>query len=209
METVNTLTVFLYLLSTAGYLMYLFLQKNFLQKTGYGLLLAGFILHSIYIIFAFTQTGQIPATNLRDTLCLAGWALAGVFVVIQYRYNIKILGIYAAPCITLIMVIVAYLPSEPTQAKTLFKSIWLVSHIIVIFIGEAAFALACGFHGLPAAFAGRGRILASIVRSAGIASSGPGAVTKGGSRWSWFPDRLGRFPGRLSMGMDSPIVSIR
>jgi cytochrome c-type biogenesis protein CcsB len=144
METVNILTVFLYMLSTAGYLMYLFLQKNFLQKTGYGLLLAGFILHSITIIFAFAQTGQIPATNLRDTLCLAGWALAGVFVVIQYRYNIKILGIYAAPCITLIMVIVAYLPQEPTQASTLFKSIWLVSHIIVIFIGEAAFALACG-----------------------------------------------------------------
>ena len=144
MDTINTLTVFLYMLSTAGYIMYLFLQKNFLQKSGYMLLLGGFILHSITIVTAFVQSGQIPAANLRDALCLAGWAIAGVFLIIQFRYKIKILGIYAAPCITLIMVIVSYLPKQPAQAKTLFKSIWLVSHVVVIFVGEAAFALACG-----------------------------------------------------------------
>ena len=64
--------------------MYLFLQKNFLQKTGYAFLLAGFILHTVSIIFAFMQAGHIPATNLRDTLCLAGWAIAGVFLVVQF-----------------------------------------------------------------------------------------------------------------------------
>ena len=144
METVNTLTVFLYMLSTAGYLLYLFLQRKFLQKPGYLLLLAGFILHSVYIISAFVKSGQIPAANLRDTLSLAGWAVAGVFLVVQYRYKIRILGIFAAPCITLIMVIADYLPKEPAQAKIIFKSIWLVAHVVVIFIGEAAFALACG-----------------------------------------------------------------
>jgi cytochrome c-type biogenesis protein CcsB len=132
------------MLSTAGYILYLFLQKNFLQKSGYILLLGGFILHSIAIVTAFVQSGQIPAATLRDTLCLAGWAIAGVFLVIQLRYKIKVLGIYAAPSITLIMVIVSYLPREPAQAQSLFKSIWLVSHVIVIFVGEAAFALACG-----------------------------------------------------------------
>ena len=89
METVNTLTVFLYMLSTAGYLMYLFLQKNFLQKAGYAFLLAGFSLHIVAIVYAFVQTGHIPATNLRDTLCLAGWAIAGVLLVVQFRYGIK------------------------------------------------------------------------------------------------------------------------
>ncbi len=132
------------MLSTAGYIMYLFLQKNLLQKSGCMLLLGGFILHSITIATAFVQTGQIPAASLRDALCLVGWAIAGVFLIIQFRYKIKILGVYAAPCITLIMVIVSYLPKEPAQAKTLFKSIWLVSHVIVIFVGEAAFAMACG-----------------------------------------------------------------
>jgi cytochrome c-type biogenesis protein CcsB len=132
------------MLSTAGYIMYLFLQKNFLQKTGYVLLLVGFLLHTAYIIFRFIQSGHIPAHNLHDTLSLAGWTVAGMFLIIQYRYKIKILGIYAAPIIALIMVIVSQLPSEPAQSKEIFKNFWLISHVIVIFIGEAVFALACG-----------------------------------------------------------------
>ena len=144
METVNTTTLLLYLLSSAGYLTYLFLQKGYLQRIGYGLLLIGFLCHTVIIVHRFVEFGQIPAGNLRDTLCLAGWAVAGVFLFIQYRYKIKILGIYAAPFIALIMIFVSHLPQEPTQTKTIFKSFWLISHVIVIFIGEAAFALACG-----------------------------------------------------------------
>jgi len=41
-------------------------------------------------------------------------------------------------------VIVSLLPDEPAQTTAVFKSFWLVSHVTVIFIGEAAFALACG-----------------------------------------------------------------
>ena len=42
------------------------------------------------------------------------------------------------------MVIAARLPSAPHQADTILNSVWLVAHVITIFIGEASFALACG-----------------------------------------------------------------
>ena len=144
MDSVNTVTLFLYMLSTTGYILYLFLQKAYLQRIGYALLFVGFLFHTVTIGYGFIESGQIPVANLRETLCMAGWAVAGVFLFIQYRFNIKILGIYTAPFIAFIMVIVAQLPDEPTQAKTIFKSFWLISHVIIIFIGEAAFALACG-----------------------------------------------------------------
>jgi cytochrome c-type biogenesis protein CcsB len=144
MDSVNTLTLFLYILSTAGYIAYLFLQKAYLQRIGYALLFVGFLFHTLTIGYGFVESDHIPVGNLRETLCMAGWAVAGVFLIIQYRYNIKILGIYAAPFIAFTMVIVAQLPDEPTQTQTIFKSFWLISHVIVIFIGEAAFALACG-----------------------------------------------------------------
>ncbi len=144
METVYTTTSLLYMLSTAGYLIYLFLQKGYLQRLGYALLLAGFLCHTVIIVSGFIESGIIPVGNLRETLCLAGWTVAGVFLIIKYRYNIKILGIYAAPFIALIMVIVSHLPQEPAQTPTIFKSLWLITHVIVILVGEAAFALACG-----------------------------------------------------------------
>ena len=42
------------------------------------------------------------------------------------------------------MFVVSLLPNEPAQATGIFKNFWLVSHVIAVFIGEAAFALAGG-----------------------------------------------------------------
>ena len=144
MEAAIIFSILLYLTSAAGYLAYFFIQKDQLQRAGFIALLGGFICHTASIIFNAVHLGHIPATNMRETLSLAGWAIAGVFILLNYRYHLKILGVYAAPFVPLIMVIVSRLPDEPAKTTALFKSFWLVAHVTVIFLGEAAFALACG-----------------------------------------------------------------
>lgn len=144
MEAAIIISILLYLLSAAGYLAYLLLQKNYLQRSGFIVLLGGFVFHTAALVLDYHQQGHIPATNLRGTLSLAGWAVAGVFILLNYRYHLKILGAYAAPLVALIMVVVSQLPDEPARTTGLFKSFWLVAHVTVIFVGEAAFALACG-----------------------------------------------------------------
>jgi cytochrome c-type biogenesis protein CcsB len=54
------------------------------------------------------------------------------------------LGIYAAPLIALIMIAVSQVPNTPSQEQSIFKNFWLISHVVTVFIGNAAFALACG-----------------------------------------------------------------
>ncbi len=144
MAELTIITIFFYLLSTAGYLAYLFYQKNFLQRTAFLLLIGGFFCHSFVICYEFFHTGYIPITNLRETLSMAGWTIAGVFLLLQYKFKLKILGIYAAPLTTLAMVVSSQLPGEPARATEIYKSFWLVVHVVTIFIGEASFALACG-----------------------------------------------------------------
>jgi cytochrome c-type biogenesis protein CcsB len=143
MEIVTIITILLYMLSAAGYFTYLFLQKDYLQKTGYFILLAGFLFHTVIIVFGFIKTGHFPAQNLRETLIVVGWAIAGVFLLIQYKFNLKILGAFVAPLIFLVVIGASLLPGEPVQTTNIFKNFWLISHIITIFIGEASFALAC------------------------------------------------------------------
>jgi cytochrome c-type biogenesis protein CcsB len=138
------LTIFFYMLGTAGYISYLFLQKNWLHRSAFLLLLGGFVFHTAQIGYGFIHAGYLPVTNLHETLSLAGWAIAGVFLIIQYKFNIRILGIYAAPCVAFLMVIVSQIPDTPVAAKAIFKSFWFVAHVTSIFLGEAAFALACG-----------------------------------------------------------------
>lgn len=107
-------------------------------------MLAGFLFHTAIIAFEFIKTGHFPAQNLHETLMMAGWATAGVFLIIQYKFNLKILGVFAAPLIVLVVICAYLLPGEPVQTAKIFKNIWLISHIITIFIGEASLALACG-----------------------------------------------------------------
>jgi cytochrome c-type biogenesis protein CcsB len=130
--------------STAAYVAYLFLQKLYLHKSGCWLLATGFLCHSVLIGYEFVRLGHLPAQNLHETLSLAGWTLAGVFLIFQYKFNLRVLGVYAAPLITLIMIISFQLPRETAEVKNLFNSFWLAFHVIVILMGEAAFALACG-----------------------------------------------------------------
>ena len=144
MEILIILTILAYMLSTAAYFTYLFLQRNNLQRIGYFILAAGILFHTTTIVIGFTKSGHLPAGNLRETLSLAAWAVAGVFLVIQHKYNLKILGIVAAPLVTLVMIAASLLPSTPAQVSTIFKNFWLISHVVVIFIGEASFALAGG-----------------------------------------------------------------
>jgi cytochrome c-type biogenesis protein CcsB len=144
MEPAILTIILFYILSAVVYVMYLFFQKEKLQRAGYVLMLAGFLVHTFAIGYEFVPSGRIPARNLYETLLLAGWAVAGFYLVLQYKYNLKILGVYAAPLTSLVMIIASVVPRVPVQSNDLFKSFWLISHVFSIFIGNAAFTLACG-----------------------------------------------------------------
>ena len=135
MESLNSITPLPYMLSAAGYFTYLFLQKSYLQRIGYVLFFAGFVCHTAMIAYGFVESGHVPVGNLRETLSMAAWAMAGVYLMIQYRFNIKILGIYAAPFIALIMLLVVQLPDAPVQTKTSSK-VFGSSRMSSLFLSE-------------------------------------------------------------------------
>ena len=144
MEFLIILTILFYMFSSACYGAYLFLQKNVLQRIGYFILFAGFLCHTAALIYRIAATGHIPMGNMHETLSWAGWSVAGLFLIFQIKFNLKVLGVFAAPLVTLIMIIVSQLPNEAVQTTAIFKNFWLISHVVAIFIGEAGFALACG-----------------------------------------------------------------
>lgn len=137
-------TLLLYGLSTVAYLLYLFRQKDLLYRWGYGLLCVAFGGHTVLIALAFFRTGSLPVHNLHQTLSLAGWTVTGVFLFFHHHFKLKILGVYVAPLATVVMAVSARLPIEPAKVQDTFGNFWLIFHVVIIFMGEAAFALACG-----------------------------------------------------------------
>ncbi len=144
-DIINFFIILLYSVSTAAYIAYLFAQKKYLHNTGYLLLLTGFICHTVLLGQDFIQSGHIPVHNLRVTLVFASWSAAAVFLSFRIvRINLRVLGVYAAPLVTCTFIAAVNFPDIPSQTVDLYKNIWLVVHVIFIFIGESSLALACG-----------------------------------------------------------------
>jgi cytochrome c-type biogenesis protein CcsB len=144
MTSLLIITISLYLLSSAGYICYLIRQDIRCHKAGIYLFTAGFASHLILFAYDYLVTGHIPTQNLRGTLIFAAMAFAAVFLVLQFRFSLKILGTYVAPLNSLILVIASMLRETPYTADNIFNNFWLVFHIVTVFMGDAAFALACG-----------------------------------------------------------------
>jgi cytochrome c-type biogenesis protein CcsB len=147
METANItlqLSALLYFISMAGYLCYLFHQKDRIQQISLMLVGAAVASHLVAVVITGTQAGGLPINNLVQSLSMAGLAFGITFLYVQYRFNLKILGLFAATILSAIMLAVVVLPDTPVPPDKLLKGFWFVSHIVFIFTGEAALGLAAG-----------------------------------------------------------------
>ena len=144
MQIAFIVAILLYMLSAACYFAYLFLQRDRLQQVGGVLLTGGFICQTVAIIWSFAVSGHVPVNNLHETLTMTAWAVVGAFLALNLKFRIKILGVYVAPLAVFILLIATQFPRDLIQPENMLKGVWLIIHIITIFAGDAAFALAAG-----------------------------------------------------------------
>jgi cytochrome c-type biogenesis protein CcsB len=142
--TLLTLVSIFYLTSAIGYLLFLFIQKPMLHRLSFGILTAGFLLHTGLIATEFFQTGFFPVHTMHHTLSFTAWTLAGVYLLVRYRYHLNMLGAYAMPIAAALMIAAACIPAVPTDHGTQLRSFWLILHVGFVFIGQSCMALACG-----------------------------------------------------------------
>ena len=133
-----------YLTSSACYGAYLFAQKDRFQQAGFVIILAGFALHTIIVGSKALYSGVIPVRNLHETLVFAAWIFAAVFIACKMQTRLKVLGIFAAPIIALVSAAAFMVPDRAFEIETSLTSLWLVVHVMLIFIGMASLTLAAG-----------------------------------------------------------------
>lgn len=132
-----------YIGSSVGYQGYVVFQKKPMYRVAMILLWAGFICHTVVISLKYIEAGHIPVQNFYETLSAFGWAMVGVFLILQIKFNLMVLGALVAPVATLCTVIAAILPGPPVEVAPLFRSLWRTFHIGTLILGNAAFAIAC------------------------------------------------------------------
>lgn len=134
-----------YVFSSIAYSVYFYDQKPIHQRSGFALLLAGFLIHLGGIVSNIIHTGYLPVFSLRDVLSFASVSFTAVFLVIRILLNIRIMGILAAFLSALVLGVSMLVPGyefSPTGGN--YNDLLLIIHVVTIFTGDSAFVLAGG-----------------------------------------------------------------
>ena len=143
-DMVLRITTVLYFISMTGYVLFLFNQKSIYQKTAFRLILTAIGFHFVSIMIYTIATSHVPIQNLSQSLSAAAFAIGCMFLFFQYKFDLKILGVFASILLCGIMLVVLLIPDAPVEKNAVLKGFWFYSHIILVFTGDAALGLACG-----------------------------------------------------------------
>ncbi len=133
-----------YLTSSACYGVFLFIQKERCEQVGFALMIAGFAIHTVLVGGKALYFGIIPVQNFHETLLFSAWIFAAVFLAFKILSRLKVLGVFAAPLVTILSAAAFMVPDRAVEIETSLASLWLIVHVVLIFIGMAALSLAAG-----------------------------------------------------------------
>ncbi len=135
-------TLILYLIATAGFLLFIIKRNKKVGRWSHRILLAGFALNSIYLALCYYQLGAVPALNFKGALSFFSWTIIGAYIIFQLRFRIMVLGSFVVPFSTFLMIISSTIPISPITVRPIFKGFWLPLHVATALLGDAIFAIA-------------------------------------------------------------------
>ena len=131
------------LIATAGFIVFIVRQQKWVFKVSYWLLAAGFGFHTIFLGCRYYSLGVAPVLDLKSALSFFSWSIIGVYLVIQGRFKLRVLGSFVAPLAAFFMTISSAVPGSQAPVKPIFKSLWLTLHVGTVFVGNALLAISC------------------------------------------------------------------
>lgn len=113
-------------------------------RVGYAnaLAVAGFILLTAFFLLRWNSTGFPPVSNMFESLSFFVWAIALVYLIVEYFFKLPSLSSFILPIIAVFSLIAASVAGGPDVMNPKLKSGWFYLHVGFAFIGYATFAVA-------------------------------------------------------------------
>ncbi len=136
------LALVLVLLATGGMIVFIVRQRKSVFKWSYRILVAGFAVHTVFLVHQYIAVGTAPVLNLKSALGFFAWTITGAYLLFQLRFRLMVLGSFIAPLAAVLMIISTTIPgAETVTVSPLLKSLWLTIHVVTIFAGDGMFAI--------------------------------------------------------------------
>ena len=136
------LTVGFYFLGTVLFLWFLVSKKEKWSRFSIWAPAAGFLTHSLALVIRMVETGSLPVVTLHESMAFFSWALVLMFLLVEYRYRIQVLGSLILPLAFLSILSMAVFPAQNNPLDPNVQVLWLGIHTTLTVLGTVFFTLA-------------------------------------------------------------------
>lgn len=137
-------TLVIYLLASTFYLVAMLGKRPAAGRAGRWLLVAGVVLHAASFGVRHSSAGGTPVTTLHESLSFFAWCVVLLYLLLELRFRLTVMGAFAAPLASLIMLGSTFSTDHVVQLNPMLRSWLFPVHVSFAFLGNAAFALAFG-----------------------------------------------------------------
>lgn len=135
-----TVTMVLYFAATVSFLAYLLRRSEALSKVSLGITAVGFVSHTIALVTRMVAAAVPSPPSFHEALSFFSWMLILVFLAVEFRHRIHVLGSFMVPLALVSLVSAAVLPETVPTLKPVFKTLWV--HVTLSMLGAVGFAVA-------------------------------------------------------------------
>jgi ABC-type transport system involved in cytochrome c biogenesis permease subunit len=141
----DNLTLFCYILSTLFHWLFMASRKRALLLYAIGAACVGFVLHTGYLSVEASRIGPLLFSEVQGATTFFSWAVVLVYLITEAVTRIRALGSFLIPMALLALLLGLALPPDSAHVLPPLTSFWLITHVVLAFLGNAAFALTfCG-----------------------------------------------------------------
>lgn len=137
------LTAAIYLIAAGSYFYFVF-RKDTASRFPALALLIGFVLHTGALTARFIDEGFAAVALMGEALLFKSWLMVGLYLLIQLKYRLTVLGGIIAPLAFLMCLAAFAFGRTEGEIPPGLESAWLPVHVTLAFLGNALFAIAFG-----------------------------------------------------------------
>jgi|Deesub1362A_J573_1020465.scaffolds.fasta_scaffold00882_20 cytochrome c-type biogenesis protein CcsB len=159
--TFFSISTLLYFVAMATYIAYVAIRKTGVALAATTVTIAGFVLQTIAFLLRWVDSYNLwvsanpsttliesilrgaPLRNLYESLVFFVWCIVLIYLIIEFRYKTRTLGAFVMPvaALALAFIDVSGMSKEVQPLIPALQSNWLLFHVLLSFIGYAAFGV--------------------------------------------------------------------
>jgi cytochrome c-type biogenesis protein CcsB len=136
------ITLVLYGAAAVCFVAHPIVERQVLRRIAPLLLLSAAAVHAGEIFARSLSVGHIAVTSFDEGLSFLAWTLTVIFLFLDRRRSLTVLGAVIAPLVFLLTLVAYSVASGTDELPPALRSAWLPVHVTLAFLGNAVFALA-------------------------------------------------------------------